>query len=710
MIRKLRTLATFAVVGLAACGSPPPVAVVAPPAKPAPAKAAVVMPEAWNRWHPLPWDATPAPPPAAARLPVDPAAILSVGGAARTFASLSEYDREKLAKGGIRLLASKETTLGEALREPLTRGTPILLTTDGVGLVAAAALGRALVEARTRIVEPELPALLTRLSVALRAEAATPLPPDLVAAYGASRAFLAVPQALLVPTIPRERDISALVNAEIDRLHARAPAAPSLFGGEVLDGEALPPSRQGPVRSRTPSRPQEAEVRDQAPDPALALAWLASVRLDFQATGEGGIIPVDEARRNARIAVLLLRAFQRDPEAQAAAIRCDRVFAFAEGPQVGAALADLLPYAEAEGLLGGDLSAAANVVVVDRFRKKAAAGLAAKRGTASAGTVARRRNAVPPFGVRLFAERAFVDVAAVAQVVPAAPSVPAAPAPTGGPAPETLDEMLYPLALVSENAALPAAPALAALRPAADADARHASAWGSWISLTLAAGAVPKTLAAQPFSDTELYAARRADGAAALWLGGRLAGRLVPPAYPELPVTGAAETPLPLARLVVVEPDPETFVALAATLGQVRASLAAALPADGRDPVLFSLLTDLEETLLVIAQGSVAATAGSADPRDAELLRAPARLARLADRFGVDAFAAERIVLFRDHARSSVHLARIGGARKLLALAWDRTSQKPVLAEGPVFVPSHATVKAGEGVFQEAPLAKRYRD
>jgi hypothetical protein len=162
---------------------------------------------------------------------------------------------------------------------------------------------------------------------------------------------------------------------------------------------------------------------------------------------------------------------------------------------------------------------------------------------------------------------------------------------------------------------------------------------------------------------------------------------------------------------VVVEPDPETFVGLAATVGQVRSSLAAALPADGRDPVFFSLLTDLEETLTVIAEGSVAATAGTAvDAREEELLRAPARLARLADRLGVDAFAAERIVLFRDHTTNSVHLARIGGARKLLVLAWDRTAQKPILAEGPVFVASHATVKGGEASFHEAPLAKRYRD
>jgi hypothetical protein len=342
------------------------------------------------------------------------------------------------------------------------------------------------------------------------------------------------------------------------------------------------------------------------------------------------------------------------------------------------------------------LAPAANVVVVDRFRKKAQAGLASKRGAAAAGTVARRRTPAPPFGVRLFAERAFVDVDALARLAAL---------------PERTEDFIYPAALVSENPALPGAAPFAALRPSDDADARHASAWGSWMSTTLAASAVPKTLAAQTFSSTELYAARRADGGAALWLGGRLAGRLVPPAYPPLPLTGSTETPLPLARLVVVEPDPETFVGLAATVGQVRSSLAAALPADGRDPVFFALLTDLEETLTVIAQGSVAATAGTAvDAREEELLRAPARLARLADRLGVDAFAAERIVLFRDHATSSVHVARIGGARKLLVLAWDRTAQKPILAEGPVFVASRATVKGGEASFQEAPLAKRYRD
>ncbi len=685
MTRNLRNLAPFAFFAALGCGTPPAVAPQPVAPKTPIAAKPVVMPEAWNRWRPFPWDATPAPLPSAARVPIDPAAILPFGGAARTFASLSEYDREQLAKNGIRLLSSKETTLGEALREPLTRGGPILLTTDGVGMVAAAALGRALVEARTRIVEPELPALLTRLSVALREEASAAghLPPDLVSAYGASRAFLAVPQALLAPTVPVERDIGTLVNAEIARLRARSPAAPSLFGGEVLDGEALPSPRRGANDER-------------GPDPALALAWLASVRLDLQAIGEGGTIAVDEARRNARIAIFLLRAFRRDPEAQAAALRCDRVFAFSEGPQVGAALADLLPFAEAEGLLASDLAPAANVVVVDRFRKKAQVGLSSKRGAAAAGTVARRRTPLPPFGVRLFAERAFVDVDALARLATL---------------PERTEDFIYPTALVSENPALAGTAPFAALRPSDDADARHASAWGSWMSTTLAASAVPKTLAAQTFSSTELYAARRADGGAALWLGGRLAGRLVPPAYPPLPLTGATETPLPIARLVVVEPDPETFVGLAATVGQVRSSLAAALPADGRDPVFFSLLTDLEETLTVIAEGSVAATAGTAvDAREEELLRAPARLARLADRLGVDAFAAERIVLFRDHTTNSVHLARIGGARKQLVLAWDRTAQKPILAEGPVFVASHATVKGGEASFHEAPLAKRYRD
>mgnify|MGYP007104984580 CR=1 FL=1 len=124
MTRNLRNLAPFAFFAALGCGTPPAVAPQPVAPKTPIAAKPVVMPEAWNRWRPFPWDATPAPLPSAARVPIDPAAILPFGGAARTFASLSEYDREQLAKNGIRLLSSKETTLGEALREPLTRGGP----------------------------------------------------------------------------------------------------------------------------------------------------------------------------------------------------------------------------------------------------------------------------------------------------------------------------------------------------------------------------------------------------------------------------------------------------------------------------------------------------------------------------------------------------------------------------------------------------------
>jgi hypothetical protein len=585
-----------------------------PPALPEPRRAARFTPLLEWYWEPVEAGAHPAA--KILELPVAESSVVRIEGATRVWDDLGADGRERLRRDGLVVIGSADASrsrMGAFYMEIREQRVPYVVTLDALAYAVHVAVERALAEVDDAVLAPELDALTAKLDVRLAAEQKG-AGVEVGEALRLARGIVAVARTLASDgAVVPAGELGPEVAQEITRIMAHTGRATSALLGVRLDY----------TRFAVPS----AAAR---PGSYRALAWLASAPLVLVAQSEarGAAVGVATSRLHARAAMLLSRVVERegDPAIHASWSRISRLLAFLWGPSDDVAPGELADLATALGVTLEDPKHVANVVTVDRLRKRAAHGRAPLvfdgAGTAGAAGVA----------MRLFGGHAPADSVALTTMAAAheaampssldlavwigAPEARASLHESGGDTFAAYDGVL--------------ARAIAA-RPGEDAPSRHASVYGSLLDVVttwLAPAHDSPRAQASP-------AAKRAaiESALAAWTYARHAAHPLARAKPphaartpkELQVSGAA---LP----AFVEPAPEVIARMVATLAQMRRGLAAiaALPATSPAMTTLAEVEDILRVAMRVASRTVDDDAVSAEDT-AALASLPARLARLDD-------------------------------------------------------------------------------
>lgn len=636
----LRVLGTL--LALASCGHGRPRNVLdsrPPPALPEPRRSQrAPSPPDWY-WESVEAELRAAP--KGVELPVAEGSLVRALGATRVWEALGPSGRERLCRDGVVVVASAAARLqmGAFYMDVREQRVPSVLTLDALTYALHVAFERALAEVDDTLLAPGLDALLARLESRLGAEQKG-AGVELGEALGLARAIVAVARGLastapplaVAPStspgaMPLPAELSVAVSQEIARIHAHG-------------GPAASPVLEAPLDYARFAVPAGAAH----PGSFRALTWLAMAPLLFVARNEapGAVVDVATARLHTRAAMLLARLSLRevDPAIHALWSRITRVLTFVWGPSDDLSAPELTEIAASIGVALEDPKHVANVVTVDRLRRRAAQGRhpLVFDGAGAPGRVGT--------ALRILGGHAGADSIALARLSgPSLGLTRAAPPPViareGARAlPSSIDLAAWLGAKEGRAAAresgvdvFPGYDAALAhaitSRPDEAAPSRHASVHGSLLDVlvTWLAPAVdaPRGLASP--------AAQRAaiESALAAWTFARHDGqpltRPLPPrsAHPakDLEVKGA-----PLAAFV--EQAPDVIARLVATVAQMKRGLAAVGGLPATSPAMTSLaeVEDILRVALRIAVREANDEALLAEDVSA-LASMPARLARL---------------------------------------------------------------------------------
>jgi hypothetical protein len=619
---------------LASCAHDRPKSALGPPAAlPEPRRAHRSAPQPEWYWEPVDADVNAAQ--RTVELPVGEGSLVRIEGATRVWDELGPAGRERVGRDGIVVVASPEARVGMGafytdLRE---QRVPYVVTLDALAYSLHVAFERALAEVDDTLLAPGLDALLGRLEARLSAEQKG-AGIELGEALGLARAVVAVARGLAstsTSTSTISPELGAAVNLEIARIQAHAGSATSPLLGTPIDYArfAVPAGAAHPGSFR-------------------ALTWLASAPLLFVAQSEapGAVVGVAASRLHTRAAMLFARLSLRDvdPEIHALWSRLRRVLAFVWGPPDDLSAPDLAEVAASIGVALEDPTHVANVVTVDRLRRRAAQ---ARQPVVFDGAGAPARAGI---AMRLFGGHASADSMVLASLAGArlgnGSANPPALARDGFRAlPSALDLAAW-LGAKEGRAALrdggldafsgyEAALAQAiATRPDDVAPSRHASVHGSLLDVVMTwlapQDGAPRTLSSA--------AAQRAaiESALAAWTFARHDGQPLsrpaplrtPRSAKDLEVKGA---PLP----ALVELAPDVIARLVATVGQMKRGLAVVGGLPATSPAMTSLaeVEDILRVALRVAIREANDEALSAEDTSA-LASMPARLARLEEGSG----------------------------------------------------------------------------
>jgi hypothetical protein len=591
-----------------------------PPALPEPRRAARFVPLPEWYWEPVEVGvhATPK----VVDLPIAEPSLVRVEGATRIWDELGAAGRERLMRDGLVVVGSADaaqrtktlparTRMGAFYMEAREQRVPYVVTLDALVHAVHVAFERALAEVDESVLAPELDTLILKLEARLSAEQRG-AGVEVSEALQLARGIVAVARGLASNgAVPPPADLGPAIAQEITRVVAHSGPAPSALLGVSIDyGSFVVPS--GAAR----------------PGSFRALAWLGSAPLVLVAQSEapGAPVGVATSRLHARTAMLLARVSERDvdPGIYAAWSRISRLLAFVWGPSDDLSPPELVEMAAAIDVRVEDPKHVANVIAVDRLRRRAARGRAPLLfdGAGSPGRAG--------IAMRVFGGHAPADSVALASF---------ARAHEGG-APQVLDLAVW-LGAPEARASLHEAggdalagydDALAraiAGRPSDDAPSRHASVYGSLLD-ALMIWLAPRAHAARPLASP---AAQRAtiESALAAWTYARHIGRPLSRARPsrsahaptELQVSGAA---LP----AFVEAAPDVIARLVATVAQMKRGLRAIAELPATSPAMVTL-AEVDDILRVAMRVASRSANDDALPTEdlAALASLPARLARL---------------------------------------------------------------------------------
>lgn len=594
-----------------------------PPSLPEQRRATRVVPLPEWYWESV--DAEVTGPPKAVELPLAEASLVRVEGATRVWEELGAEGRERLRRDGLVVLAGADapgsppaavrSRVGAFYMEQRQQRVPYVVTLDALSYAMHLAFERALAEVDDGVLAPELDTLLLKLDSRLAAEQKG-AGVEIGEALQLARAIVAVArglanESLTAPPGSTPSELGPAVAQEIARVVGHTGRSPSALLGVPIDyGRFLVPA--GAAR----------------PGSFRALAWLATAPLVLAARSEvrGGVIGVAGSRLHARTAMILTRITDRDVDAgiHASWSRISRLLSFVWGPSDDLSFRELDEAASAIGLNLEDPKHVANVITVDRLRRRAA-GVRAPQLYDGAG-------APGPAGVsvRIFGGHAPADSIALASFSRAHESA----------MPSSLDLAVW-LEAAEARASLHEsggdslagydevlARAVSA-RPQDDAPSRHASVYGSQLDVVMA-WLAPEGDAARPLASVAM---RRAaiESALASWTYARHTGQPLSRPRPARRARAARELQVSGAALpAFVEAAPDVIARLVATVGQLKRGLAG-LRALGPTSPAMVVLAEVDDILRVALR---VATRTSNDealaPEDLTALASlPARLASL---------------------------------------------------------------------------------
>ena len=557
-------------------------------------------------------------------LPVAEASLVRIEGATRVWDELGAEGRDRLRRDGLLVLGSADPA---GARPPATRlqmgafymderrqRVPYVVTLDALAYAMHLAFECALAEVDDTVLAPELDSLLTKLDVRLAAEQKG-AGVEVSEALQLARAIVLVARGLASepPSAAVEvaGELGPAIAQEIARVVAHTGRSPSALLGVPIDyGRfVVPPGAARPGSFR-------------------ALAWLGSAPLGLVARSEvgGAVLGVARSRLHTRTAMLLARVTDRDVDAAifASWSRISRLLTFVWGPSDDLSFRELDDAATAVGVNLEDPKSVANVISVDRLRRRAAAVRTPLiyDGTGSPGAAG--------VSLRIFGGHAPADSIALASFASAhesampqaldlavwleAPEARAALHDSGGDSSSGYEDVLAR----SVNT-----------RPVDGAASRHASVYGSQLDAVMT-WLAPRDDSSRPLTSA---AARRAaiESALVSWTYARHDGQALSRPRPartshvarELQVSGAA---LP----AFVEAAPDVIARLVATVGQMKRGLAG-LRALGTDSKAMGTLAEVEDILRVALRVATRTASDEALPAEdlAALASLPARLASL---------------------------------------------------------------------------------
>lgn len=664
------------VATLASCAHARPRTTQAPPpALPEQRRAARPMPLPEWFWEPV--DAEVRGGSKVVELPVPEGSLVRVEGATRLWDELGAEGRERLRRDGLVVIPHRAVLrqMGAYYMDLREQRIPYLVTLDALSFAVHVAFQRALAEIDEQVLTPSLELLLAKLEARLSAEQRG-AGVELGEALRIARAMVAVARGLSESATHPAADVAAAaspeVTAEIALVKSHAGRAQSPVLGTSIDYARL-------------EAPRDAA----RPGSYRALAWLASAPLAFVAKSEspGAPVGVAAARLQTRAAMLLARVIERevDPQIHAAWSRMARVSSFVWGPPDDVSPPELSQIAASMGITLEDPKNIANVVKVDRLRRRLAAGRPPQifDGSGAAGRAG--------IALRIFGGHATNDARALTSLVGAQVR--------GRGLPSLLDiaawvEAPEGRAALHESGADAFAgfdDALArsiAARPAEDAASRHASIEGSLFDV-LMTWLTPR---AETRSVTSIAIQRAAiESALAAWTFARHEGEPLARARPtltprpsrELAVTGAA---LP----AFVEDAPDVIARLAATMGQMKRGLAAVGGLAATSPAMTSVaeVEDILRIALRVATREANDAALTAEDL-AALAALPARLDRL-EQAGAEEGAAATTVprvtmraeIFTDPSSDRVLSSATGALEQAIAIVREPGTGRLLVAVG----------------------------
>lgn len=618
-------------------------------------------------WEPVEIDPRSSAAPLA--LPVMESALVREEGAKRVWEELGVAGRERLLRDGLVVTANGEARLkmGAFYTELRELRVPYVITLDALAYALHVAWERALAEVDDTLLAPGLDALLEQIETRLAAEQKG-AGVELAEAIGLARAMVAVAKGLAAPVAVLPSGgagasagagpvVREDVVAEIARVNAHAGAASSPLLGAPMDYARF-----------------VAPAAAAHPGSYRALAWLAEAPLLFAAQSEarGAVVGVGTSRLHARAAMVLSRLTLRevDPATHALWTRIRRVLTFVWGPSDDLTGPELAEVGTAVGIAVEDPKQIANVVSVDRLRRRAVQGRAPLLfdGAGAPGK--------PGISLRLFGGHAPVDSVALVTLgagrgLPSPLDLPVWLGAREGRA--ALHESGYDAAPGYEGALAKAI----AMRPNEASASRHASVHGSLLDvlMTWLAPDAPRALASP--------AAQRAaiESALAAWTFARHDGepltRALPPRVASLRPLEVRGGPLP----AFVEEAPEVIAQLVAAVAQMKRGLTVVGGLPASSPAMVGL-TEVEDLLRLALR--VAAQEVNGEPLPAEdataLASAPARLARLEDATG--ALVPVVAELVTDGAGDRTLSTATGGVESAVTVVQEPGTDRLLLAVG----------------------------
>jgi hypothetical protein len=640
-------------------------------------------------------------------LPVTEGDIRRIEGAARLWDELPPEARERLRRDGVLVLGSelgiadgsadaqkRNASIGAFYTHLREQRMPQIITLDALFSVVHLGLVQALAQAEDAVLAPALHALLEKLDARLSALSAEDAAAgtELLEPYRIARGVVCVARALAAtsPYSPPP-ELAAAVAGERRLVEAHAGVATSPLLGVTIDYTrfAVPSSAARPGAFR-------------------ALAWLGAAPLTLVARTEvsGSPIGVAQARTNARAAMLLARACDRDVDAgvNAAYTRILRLLTFVWGPSDDLSLAELDDIAESAGIDLTKPADIANVARVDKVRARAIAGRSPAIHDGAGGV---GRSGV---NVRVFGGHAPADSVVLHSLVGTAAGLAHESASASSidrlrkgrrVLPSTLDVAAWlgapeARALLSESNADAfdgydaALAALHRTRASLEQGALHGSIHGSLVDALIAwANTSPATgVTRTPAADR-----MRVESLLSAWTLARHVGqamarsRPAPPApATELRISGA---PLPM----FVEPAPEVIARLVCVVRQIRRGLNAVGSLASSSGAMATLveIEDILRTALASAQRHASDEPASAEEATA-LASLPARIARLEDE------ASEEVgpviaTVYADPPTHRVLASATGKIEPALVLTRDPVNDEPLLVVG-AHLPHHEIVEA----------------